>query len=283
MEKLHVVHWNINAACNMGCDFCYCLVEDSIRNLTSGDRKLIIKKLSDAGVKLLVFGGGDPLQLSEIMDLIIFSKKHGMRVALDTNAVEMKNGLLEEMAFYLDRLGLPLDGSNSEIHLMMRPRPNHFNRVLDILRKANKLEIPIKINTVATKINIDDIPNMVKILSTFEIEKWSVFEFSPLGRAKFFKDIYAIGRREFLDCRKDVLKQSIDFPVEFLTNDDRAFTYFLITPSGIVYTHPSSESNEYPILGDLLFDDVEEILNKGYFDASRHSNRYLHEGDIIER
>ena len=69
-HKKPVVVWNTTRRCNLSCMHCYSKSENKVypNELTSDEAKALIKDLSDFGVKVLLFSGGDPLLRSDLLE-----------------------------------------------------------------------------------------------------------------------------------------------------------------------------------------------------------------------
>jgi MoaA/NifB/PqqE/SkfB family radical SAM enzyme len=114
-----------------------------------------------------------------------------------------------------------------------------FNKVDLIIRKLEKrVNIPIKINTVVTKLNRKNISEIRDYIMNFKnITRWSLYQFFPLLVAK-----KEIGKYQISDYEFDNLMQTLDINnpnlnVEFFKFKDRVHGYLFCDEQGGIYTN----------------------------------------------
>ena len=75
-------------ACNLRCRHCRRLEEaakPAPGELTTAEARELIEQLEDAGAKILILSGGEPLLRPDIFELGTFAHQKGLMVALATN------------------------------------------------------------------------------------------------------------------------------------------------------------------------------------------------------
>ena len=84
-----VVVWNVVGHCNLSCPHCYASAsrEPSPRDLSPEEGLTLLTALADAGTKVVIFSGGEPLLRSDLFELIARAKSLGMVPQLSTNGV----------------------------------------------------------------------------------------------------------------------------------------------------------------------------------------------------
>ncbi|RLB12178.1 MAG: 12,18-didecarboxysiroheme deacetylase, partial [Deltaproteobacteria bacterium] len=87
LDKKPVVVWNITKRCNLECMHCY-----ANSHLSSNEKEIdhqsalsIIDDLAGFGVPVILFSGGEPLMRNDIIELIQYAVKKGIRAVLSTN------------------------------------------------------------------------------------------------------------------------------------------------------------------------------------------------------
>lgn len=240
----------VSPKCFYYCKGCYSHSrEENCDNIVSTD--IIIKFLDYAynkGVKKVTFCGGDPLTRSDILNLLEKTKKIGYYISLDTlgttviksiinhNKVVYKKTDVKKLAKYINMIGVPIDGSNNEIINMFRQtNVDIINEQINICHKLNKFKIPICINTVIHKGNLEDIDKIVELLNQINyIKKWQIFEFIPSGKYGIInKDLFQISDNDFNKAKSRVKDNFDDInKVQFKDMNDRNKAYMLIDNSG---------------------------------------------------
>jgi len=207
MKKLSLA---LGIACPVACKGCYFAFPfDQLRE-SGFENKLISHKEVSKFIRYLVINhglekvtlcGGDPLSHPDMHYILEALKALPVKVSLDTVGTNLLKDA--EMIFpvkmqskyinvsylkdYIDILGIPLDGSTQELCATFRVgRKDLFKETLDVLKKANAVDIPVSINTVVHKQNIDDLNNVLDILLSYHnIFRMQLFQFTPIGQMAF--------------------------------------------------------------------------------------------------
>ncbi len=270
------VSWHITFDCNYDCHFCFRPNFGNECTLTQAKR--IIDKLAQTGLRKISWGGGEPLLWKGIFQLVEYTHSLGISTMLITNGELLTKGKLRSLEEVLDWLNLPLDGSNERIQQLMTRKKGHFNRTMDLINfiRKNKIRIKLKINTVASKLNKDDVINIAKIIKTKKIERWKVFQFYPIRQmGKKNRILFEMKVSDFLRLKEEILplfksvKKGRQMVV-FETNEDMERSYFAIAPSGKVYV--SYKGRDY-VIGDLKTDPVKKIWQNKLLDKLKYWER----------
>lgn len=273
LEMANTVCWNITNKCNEHCRFCY--RDQTSIDLDFEDRKIVIDKVADAGIRKLTFAGGEPLMVSEIQELILYAKKKNLLVSMTTNGILLEGKLLNFCIHNLDWLTLSLDGATTEIQNRMSRNPNHVmqvKKILSIISQKNT-KCKLKINSVISKVNKDYIEEIANLILKYPIVRWKLFQFVPLREAsKKNKEEFFISDEEFyqtVEKAEAFLKEHKDIiSVSDRLNIEKA--YLVIFPNGDI---KNSSGLQDRVLGNALLDDLKEIWNKEDFDKMRHELR----------
>lgn len=270
------VCWNITSKCNDCCAFCY--REKNSCELDFDTQKKVIDKIADADIKKLTFAGGEPLLVSRINELILYTKKNGLLTSMTTNGILLEKQE-EECRFlfrHLDWLTLSLDGANERIQSEMGRNSNHLKRVLSILTMAQNdsdRKCKIKINTVVSKVNQEHIFSMFELFKKYPIDRWKLFQFTPVrGDAIKSQKKYLILDNEFQkvvdEIRKKMKNESWILSVSERENIESA--YFVIFPNGDIRI---SDRHNDRVIGNVLENDIENIWEHGGFKKELHKER----------
>lgn len=252
------INISVGRSCFVKCTGCYNFFGKEKKPL---DTKTILDFLglaSKYGFEKVTFDGGDPLSRPDIIDLVEETKKLNYKISLDTvgtpllkdqNTIffgrsEVKQVAAERLAKNIDMLGIPLDGSTAEIAKLFRTgRDNFFGEQLEILTLLNGYKTNLCLNTVAHKMNVNDIPAMFGIIEKFSsIKMWQIFQYMPIGPLGYKN------RDQFLICEnafkllEDTLNakiQKTNIPADFILNmkscSSRKGIYMLIDSDGFAW------------------------------------------------
>ena len=274
---------NIGTSCFVRCDGCYNFFASSLKDKSSvnfDDIVNLVKLFKDNGGEKLTIGGGDPLSRPDLPMLLKEIKMLGIKVNLDTvgtaflqEADTIFFGKLSipklnpnEILENVDRISVPLDGSNNEICARFRKgRKELFTeqiQIINLLNHSHKLGV----NTVVHKGNIDDLVNILKILENNQVQFWQLFQFMPIGPLGF-------KNREEFEITTALFQETIDqlnafkkehnyqIVMEAKSTSDRKDNYLIMDDSGTLWI-PKSE-NERGIVGNskTSLEHLSSILN----------------------
>lgn len=148
-----------------------------VLNFTQEDILNIILKLKrDYNCNYVRFHGQEPTMYNKLEDLIQFSKKLWLKVAIKTNWWLLSDKrLVTILKYWLDELYLSIDWPNPEIHDEIRWVKWSFAKNIDIIKKAKKInpKLKIYINSVVMKSNFDSLDDMVDLWKKYGLDRVS--------------------------------------------------------------------------------------------------------------
>jgi len=99
-EGAPVVVWNVCMHCNMRCPHCYAAAvsEPSPTDLATGEALALVDQLAAAGVRVLIFSGGEPLLRRDLFALIERARDQGISPQLSTNGVLIDAAVARRLA-----------------------------------------------------------------------------------------------------------------------------------------------------------------------------------------
>lgn len=184
------ISWSITASCNSHCRFC-CTdsLNTSVRQQEAGTEQIarILDDLVRWQVMRIIIGGGEPLirpDISEILDL--FQEKR-FRPVLATNGLLLEHRLLDKAAEACINIQISLDTLNAERYRRLRGTDG-LARVRKNIRAAAETGRLVRIVTVLTSENIDELPAIADELGAAGIRQWFIFEMLPSGRGQLCYD-----------------------------------------------------------------------------------------------
>lgn len=153
----------------------YCAYEsspeiDTIGQLNRDEYRILLGELRKAGVFYIRFTGGDPLTRVDCLDIISDANNLGFAVALASDLTILKEEHARKLSLLknLTALQTTLDGSTPEIANALRGDGN-FQRVTQGISLLCKSGVPVIVGTVLTKLNVDNIYDIAKFLSKWDI------------------------------------------------------------------------------------------------------------------
>lgn len=181
-NNLEVTYINVTEACNLHCPYCYADArEESLEELLAEEIEEVIDSSAKLGARRIVFTGGEPFLRREIFDLGCYVKERGLESEIITNGTLIHEKHLEPLLEAFDSIAISLDGSTKEIHEKMRGEGT-FEPVFKALKLLANKDILLVVNTVITKYNYRDIPNLNSLVAEVSSFMHNTFLHLPLGR-----------------------------------------------------------------------------------------------------
>jgi len=128
--------------CNHRCIFCaFRLLEYKPSTLDTRYLKDFILEAAAMGVKSVLYSGeGEPLLHKDVADIIVFTKKSGIDVALATNGVMFDKDKANRLLRHLSWLKFSLDASCDKTYALIHgTRKDDFNIVMRNIKEAVKI------------------------------------------------------------------------------------------------------------------------------------------------
>lgn len=256
--------WNITSKCNDNCSFCF---RDNISEELSIEENLYIaNKLCEYGIKHIAFSGGEALLYHGIFDLIEFFNKHGVDITLISNCILLDEEVLDRVLKFINWLAIPIDSiSNNSVFMRNHNHLVNIQKVLSYINSTNKYDTLVKVNTVVTSINYQEIPIIYSnyiYLYPF-IMRWNLFEFTPLrGKAVENNERFAMNTDMDTYIINYLNKLNISnshLCIKYKHKSTIEDSYFVISPNGKVM---KSDGIHEIYIGNLLQESVISIESK---------------------
>lgn len=298
-----LVIWEMTQACGLSCLHCRANARPDRHpsELSTAEAFHLIDQIAEMRVPLFVLTGGDPLKRSDLLPIVQYACRRGVRTSLTPSATPLltRKSIFQLKNIGLMRLALSLDGSTAELHDRFRGVAGSYGHTLKAVEWCHEAELPVQVNTTVSRYNLADLDNLLELLASLRVVLWSVFFLVPTGRAQFrqmlsptehervFAKLYAASKRvkfhikttEGQHYRRYVLQQKANEtparPRDELidrapngVNDGKGFMF--VSHTGDVYP-----SGFLPLsAGNVLWEPLSEIYrNSALFIALRDSSQ----------
>lgn len=251
--------WNITARCNENCKYCHRFL--SPKDLTRDENFKILNNIMTSGIKNVTFTGGEALLMPYLSELILFCSENDIKSKLITNGILFTDKFFNQIKNSLNYLNLSLDSISKETNLLLGRGGEHFENVKKCLSLVANSQINLSINSVATKLNKNDLFELAKFLSDKNISEWRIFKFMPLReKAKVNEKEFEISQDEYEKLIKDLLNIS-NLNIVTRQVEDFEKQYLLILANGDILV---TKDGQDIVLGNALKDDLKFIINKTF-------------------
>jgi len=177
--------FGITDDCILKCQMCYKWKEDILVKSDNGmpsvaqwkDAIASLRRITDKGF-LINFGGGEPLLMEGLLELVRFAADIGFRTNIATNAYLIDEDMAKRIADSgLSTINISLDSIKESTHDYLRGVDGVYNRAMQTIEYLHKYgpELRKGICSVIYEINIDDIIDLVEFVEKDNRLKWIYF------------------------------------------------------------------------------------------------------------
>lgn len=217
--KPEVVSVNLTQACNQRCRYCE-IGNNKVRPdkplLTITDLKWIIDQMVRSKIPLLSIGGGEPLLVHWLWDVLTYAKKRGIKTELVTNGM-MINDLSKQRLDDLRstyNISVSIDTMNPHGEDFLRGVKGALLRQFESIRKLHQEKIPFSIATVISEVNYLDLEELV---TTMDVYGARFIKFQPVWTGTNFPGTPAVNKsslviqKENIPVLVSILKEVVEF------------------------------------------------------------------------
>jgi len=187
----YLIVWNFTNSCNLKCKHCYqnAQLEATPDELTLEEKLQFVDTLAEAGVKVPMLSGGEPLLHPDLFPVLekLASKK--MHVSAASNATmitpEFARKLKDAGLGYIE---ISLDSVTPEKHDEFRGMKGTWSKTVEGIKNCIDAGIFTAISTVFTKNTLDEVDAMVDFASSLGVHRFIHFNFVPTGRGPDIAD-----------------------------------------------------------------------------------------------
>lgn len=233
IHRKPVVVWNTTQRCNLKCVHCYARSDrkNYTEELSTEQGKKLIKNLSEFGVPVLLFSGGEPLMRKDLFELAEYARDVGLRTVLSTNGTLITKDTAEKLKRTgFSYIGISLDGLE-DINDKFREQEGAFKNTIQGMRNCISIGVRTGLRFTLTKNNLGDAYKMFDLIEKEHIPRVCFYHLVYSGRAAdlMLEDISHSQTRDFIDALANKVE---DFDnkgrdVEVLTVDNHTDAPYL--------------------------------------------------------
>lgn len=182
--KLREIDFNVTNYCNLECVHCS-YGSRPAKEEPSLPGPIIERVLDEAaamGNKVVHWSGGEAVTRPDMGDLIAKATSLGFGMRLLSNGILFSERRLEELRGRgLEKVFVSLDGLEAN-HDWHRVSDGLFAKTMRGIETAVRMGFDTRVNSVATTRNLDDFPEMLRMLDGIGVDTFTVFYLIPVGR-----------------------------------------------------------------------------------------------------
>jgi len=262
--------------CQNDCVHCYAGGSHETLELTTTQWKSVIDKLSEIGVFILTFTGGEPTLREDLPELLLYAQNKGMVTGLISNGRRLKDkayvDVLEKSG--LDFVQVTLESHKPQVHDLMTSEKGSWKETVAGIQNAVQSQIYVSTNTTLSKHNASDFLTTIDYIKGLGVDAFGCNSLIYSGRAPDASQEFALSIEELNSLLPKIRDKAHMISLKFLWYTPTQYCHFdpvklglgvktctaaminaCVGPNGDVYPCQSY----FESLGNILTDPWENI------------------------
>lgn len=217
LHELSYLFWECTLRCNINCLHCGsdCHSDYKLKDMPAADFLKVTKEISqhyNANKIMVVITGGEPLLRNDLEECGKELYNQGFPWGFVTNGFALTETRFRNLINSgLRSMTISLDGLK-ESHNWLRGNSNSYDKAIAAIKiLCAEKNFTFDVVTCVNQRNIDELPEIKKLLLEMGVKRWRIFTICPIGRAKEnplldISDEQFVGLMNFIkDTRKETL------------------------------------------------------------------------------
>jgi radical SAM protein with 4Fe4S-binding SPASM domain len=184
--------------CQNDCIHCYAGGPHETPELTTTQWKSVIDKLSEIGVFILTFTGGEPTLREDLPELLLYAQNKGMVTGLISNGRKLKDkafvDTLEKSG--LDFVQVTLESHKPQVHDKMTSEKGSWKETVAGIQNAVQSQIYVSTNTTLSKHNADDFLTTIDYIKGLGVNAFGCNSLIYSGKAPSASEEFALSIKD---------------------------------------------------------------------------------------
>lgn len=209
---MKIVSLNTTRACNLYCKHCYRNSGEDVDTsgeLSTDECKALFRDMKEAGFNMIKLSGGEPLMRDDIFELAEYAQNLGLYTCLGSNGTLISEDNIGEIKKYIRSVAVSIDSTDKKSHDDFRGYEGAFDKTLRGIELLKKNGVKVQINTTISRINKDEIHELLDFASSLGASSVHVLFLVMTGRGKDLGGVY-LSKEEYLKAIKEVLEYESD-------------------------------------------------------------------------
>jgi radical SAM protein with 4Fe4S-binding SPASM domain len=180
--------------CQNNCSHCYAGGPHETPELNTTQWKQVIDKLSEVGIFILTFTGGEPTLREDLPELLLYAQKKGIVTGLITNGRRLKDktyvNTLEKAG--LDFVQVTLESHNPKIHDLMTEKQGSWTETVAGIKNAVNSQIYVTTNSTLSNYNAPTFLNTLDFIKELKVAAFGCNSLIYSGKANTIDQKFAL-------------------------------------------------------------------------------------------
>jgi radical S-adenosyl methionine domain-containing protein 2 len=242
LTYIPTINYHLIKSCNMKCRHCFSDYNEIEKSqLPFEEAKQIIQEVAKIkSFKKLNFSGGEPTLFTKIEQLIAFAKEQDLETSMVSNGYNLikNDSILDKLKGCLDLLALSIDSFDHKLNIEIgryvgkEQKTISYDDFLQLTQKCSEYGIKIKVNTVVTKLNCNEI--LADKIVTFYPIRWKILRMLPIKSQNDEAKKYFPTEEEYRIFVEHNRENAENAGIKVVTedNEDMTGSYLMISPDG---------------------------------------------------
>jgi len=264
--------------CQNNCIHCYAGGPHETPELTTQQWKEVMDRLSDVGIFIFTFTGGEPALREDLPELLLYAQSKGIVTGLITNGRRLKDkayvDTLEKSG--LDFVQITLESHKPAIHDLMTASKGSWKETVTGIRNAAASKIYVSTNTTLSKHNAASFLDTIDFIKSLDVDAFGCNSLIYSGKGTDVSQDFALTIEVLAELLPKVRDKANQLGLKFLWFTPTQYCEFdpvqhglgvksctaalinmCVAPNGDVYPCQSY----FESLGNLFKDPWEKIWN----------------------
>lgn len=187
---IHPVY-EVTSKCNLNCLHCHAKGRYKKDELDTKGAKRLIENLADVlDFRMLVFTGGEPFVRKDIFELMGHAREMGFEVVVATNATLISKEVARKMReMGVVGIAASIDSTDPSKHDRFRGVKGAFEMAMRGIENSKEEGLYIQINITVSKLNLNELPDLLKLADGLGAYVVLLYQFIPVGRGAGVKGL----------------------------------------------------------------------------------------------
>jgi len=193
--------WNFTNRCNLACRHCYSYADPNSEDFLSTEFILgAIPELKKAGIRFVIFSGGEPLIRKDIFQIAEAMRAEGIVTYLSTNGLYVSEKNVDRIIETFNYIGISIDGIE-EVHDAFRGLEGAYRKSLDAIALIQKHGGNAGIRFTVTKETQENLYDIFGLAERIGVDKIYISHlvYSGRGLENLKIDITPDERRKYVE------------------------------------------------------------------------------------
>jgi radical SAM protein with 4Fe4S-binding SPASM domain len=204
--------------CTNNCIHCYAGGPHETPELNTNQWKQVIDRLSQIGIFIVTFTGGEPTVRDDLTELLQYAQDKGMVTGLITNGRKMKDKAyvqsLEKAG--LDFVQVTLESHKPQVHDLMTAAEGSWKETVAGIKNAVRSQIYVTTNTTLSKYNAPDFLMTIDYISELGVAAFGCNSLIYSGKANEVSQEFALSIEDLKPLLTKVRDKAQQLNLKFL-------------------------------------------------------------------